>query len=540
MAKEILPAIYSDIGPIIKNTNAENLTNCIPVAMDDQMIGVHPRNQFTDTALVTPAASTDRGRGVTAFGGQYDLYCDEDTYYYDGGSQDMTATAGAGYAGNTGFNEEYLASFIQYNQTGVNNLVIVNAGHSSTHASATLGNIWYQPTAGAAPVIVTDIDAPGGTSNTIPLIRGGVSLDGYLFVANIQGTIYNCDLDDITSWSALSFITAEREADIGVYLGKHHDHVVYFGTKGIEFFYDNANSSGSPLQRRNDIFHSVGCYYPNSIVEVGDIIYFIGTDNSGWSRIYKLENFNIDPISTPKIEKELRDLAAGTYPDITALDSLMHDVYMTSMTLHDSDGLLFTMQGLKSWYWHQTTNKWCAWNFGASVTYGGAVGTDWSTSFPIVSANRVSASGTASRFQFTNGWIVYEAEPGGDSGIDDIAEANTPTSMVIFKTHDANTNERKRYNSVRVLTEPRADSSASFDAVQATIRWFDYDTAQSAPVAPTSFTGDRVVDLTSSRASVYRCGAAIIRQFLLDFSGHCSGEAVIVKGLEVDYDILRG
>jgi len=137
------------------------------------------------------------------------------------------------------------------------------------------------------------------------LTHGGAILDGYLFVMDEDGVIYNSAVNDPTTFPATGFITAERENDKGVYLAKHHDHLVAFGTRTIEFFYDASNTVGSPLNRRQDVSYTYGCASGLSVWEDNDIIYFLGTDSSGQLGVWRMENFQISPVSTDAINSYL-------------------------------------------------------------------------------------------------------------------------------------------------------------------------------------------------------------------------------------------
>lgn len=137
------------------------------------------------------------------------------------------------------------------------------------------------------------------------LAHGGAILDGYLFAMDEDGVVYNSAVNDPTTFSVTGFITAERENDKGVYLAKHHDHIVAFGTRTIEFLYDASNTVGSPLNRRQDISYTYGCASGLSVWEDNDIIYFLGTDSSGQLGVWKLDNFQISPVSTDAINSYL-------------------------------------------------------------------------------------------------------------------------------------------------------------------------------------------------------------------------------------------
>jgi len=130
------------------------------------------------------------------------------------------------------------------------------------------------------------------------LVHGGHVLDGYLIVMDEDGIIYNSAVDDPTNFPATGFLEAERDNDKGVYLGKHHDNIVAFGTRTIEFFYDASNSVGSPLNRRQDISYNVGCATGTGVWENGDKTYFVGSNPQGQLSIYKLEAFQVTQAST--------------------------------------------------------------------------------------------------------------------------------------------------------------------------------------------------------------------------------------------------
>lgn len=130
------------------------------------------------------------------------------------------------------------------------------------------------------------------------LVHGGAILDTYLFVMDEDGVIYNSNVNDPTTFNATGFVTAERDNDKGVYLGKHHDTIVAFNTRTIEFFYDAGNTVGSPLNRRQDISYNIGLVSGLSVWENGDIIYFLGSNPTGQISLYKLENFQVQIISS--------------------------------------------------------------------------------------------------------------------------------------------------------------------------------------------------------------------------------------------------
>ncbi len=139
------------------------------------------------------------------------------------------------------------------------------------------------------------------------LVHGGQILNGFLFVMDEDGIIYNSEVDDPTVFPALGFIEAERQNDKGVYLGLHHDHLPAFGTRTIEFFRYTGDQTGSPITRRQDISYNIGCVSGTGVWENGDKTYFVGSNPQGQLNIYKLESFNVAPVSTDTFSSYLTE-----------------------------------------------------------------------------------------------------------------------------------------------------------------------------------------------------------------------------------------
>ena len=538
--KDFLPVIYPSIPWINQANNPffegdEPYMNIMPRPLNNQTIGIHPRYELASAGNV-PAAGTDRGRGVTSFSDQGGLFLDEDSYFYSGGSQDLTATTGNGYAGNTGFNEEYTGSFVRHLVSGVENLVIVNAGHTSTNASANHGNVWYVANGTSAPSSISDAVIP--CNNGVSITRGGASLDGYFIVCDITGKIYNSALNDITTWTATNFITAEREPDTGVFLGQHHNHIVYIGTRSIEFFYNAGNTSGSPLARRADVQYSIGCYVPNSIVQDGDVIYFVGTDHAGWSKLYKLENFQLVILvdDMPKGIDGRRPVP--TKFNIASLDSLEHKMWLSYMEYGETPGLMLTYDYLWTYYWDSVTGLIFRFALDDTVTHVGGItaAQNWNNIYPIMSYNYDPA---LPRYQLINGRTLGLIGTGDNDTLDDWGTANNPEIWLTFPRWNADTDMKKRINWVRLISHGAASDSTKTDPFSVGIRWYDYDRkASDGPTPPGDYTTARNIDANLAGAKLGRQGTTRERQYLLDFKGLGHGPIGFIKGLEIDYEIV--
>jgi len=175
--------------------------------------------------------------------------------------------------------------------------------------------------------VIADAGSSGGTQPTWPttigdtVVDGGITwvcrgrynnfpvttstsvrtLNGYIFVV-VDGDIYNSDLDLPDSWNTSDFISTEIFPDVVIALAKFKNYLVAFGQNTIEFFYDAANVSGSPLARQEGIVHNVGCVGQALVAEAEDQIYWLSQSASFNYSIWKLDNFKIEKVSTPEMD----------------------------------------------------------------------------------------------------------------------------------------------------------------------------------------------------------------------------------------------
>src|SRR3990167_4089610 len=130
---------------------------------------------------------------------------------------------------------------------------------------------------------ITDGDLPAG-----PLTP--VSMDGYVFVAK-SGTdeIWNSDLNVATSWVSTSFLSVEMYPDNLVALAKQTNYIAAFGNFSVEFFYDNANATGSPLKRAETLAIKVGLAARDSVAQIDRRILFVGQTQQGEPAIWMID-----------------------------------------------------------------------------------------------------------------------------------------------------------------------------------------------------------------------------------------------------------
>ena len=154
-------------------------------------------------------------------------------------------------------------------------------------------------------VACTDPDLP------TPHIPNPVYLDGYIFVVKVgSADIYNSDQDDPLAWVPGEFISAEMLPDKLVKLIRLNNYLVAFGTASVEYFYDAANATGSPLQRNDTPIKLLG--YLGGLAQWGNKIFFVGNTATTVPELFMLEDFKIESLGNPPLRRYLEPQSTVT------------------------------------------------------------------------------------------------------------------------------------------------------------------------------------------------------------------------------------
>jgi hypothetical protein len=172
---------------------------------------------------------------------------------------------------------------------------------------------------------IVDGDYPANTC------RGVVFLDGRFFAMSIAGEIYQSDLDNAASWSALGFIQSQIDPSDGVFLTKVGSYIVAMKEWSTEFFYDAANPTASILAPIQNAANQLGCASDGSVQDLGGRIIFMSQTRNGFGRsIYVLAGTDPQKISTPNVEKILdTDDLATVYSWVAQVGS--HSLYAVTL-----------------------------------------------------------------------------------------------------------------------------------------------------------------------------------------------------------------
>lgn len=158
---------------------------------------------------------------------------------------------------------------------------------------------------------ITDPDFPASPAYGFAILNGRM----YVGDRSANARLLNSAEGNPTSYLGTDYIEPYRSSDSIKAVLNHMDNVAVFGNSSLEFFYDNANPSGSPLRRREDVYYEVGVYSTNSMDTLGGTIYFVGgiASSAVSTRqklgVYALNGFVLKKISTDAIDAVLADTA---------------------------------------------------------------------------------------------------------------------------------------------------------------------------------------------------------------------------------------
>ena len=332
----------------------------------------------------------------------------------------------------------------------------------------------------------------------ITLAKGVVFLNGRVYILTTSGDLYNSAEGDLTSWNALDVINAERYFDGGQFIAKHHDHIVVFGERSIEFFYDNGNPTASPLSRRQDLFYTVGIV--GEVTQIEDTLYFVGVSEGNDFALYKLENFQIQKISDERVNGKIEALSLGSDPLILTGFSIeaRHLIHIGQINTTTSSGVTTA-----------TTKE----NFIYDVKYGAIY--DWSSTdtdldpFLIdtaVSGGCITHQGTLIQFRPVLA-TTAEDDPSADADDDGIPASPVAIAWeIVSPNFTLGSNHRKFWREIGVEgTFGYRQSSA--DPVDIEISWSDNFYG--------SFNTARTIDFSNYKFNVKATGSSQQRAFKL-------------------------
>ena len=214
------------------------------------------------------------------------------------------------------------------------------SGTAFSNGSATL--VW----AGIAATATALLNGFPTSSTVVP---GAAYFDTYIFVLTADGKIWNSEPNNPNNWDALNFITAEAEPDQGVALAKHLNYLIAFGQWSTEFFYDAANTVGSPLLPNQTFRIEFGCANGDSVVEMEQTVVWVGVGQNTGRMVLMLDGTRPVQVSDASIE---RILNASSLTNVRSYSLKVAGHYFYVLNLLDDNMTL--VLDVKS-------KQWCIW-----------------------------------------------------------------------------------------------------------------------------------------------------------------------------------
>jgi hypothetical protein len=340
-------------------------------------------------------------------------------------------------------------------------------------------------TVSSSDVVAEIVDADLPSTQITP-----VFFDSYVFIVKSSTpSLYNSDVDDPTAWDPTNFLSAEQYPDYLIAICRQANYVIGFGPKSTEFFFDNANASGSPLARQETISLKVGLAARDSIAQLDRRVFWVGQTESGEPSAWMFEGITGAEISNEFVRRILT-AEGSSLPSAKAwvCSHKGHTLYVLNLAART---LVYDC-GEKVW------TDWSSNNAGAHAVLPFNYATEGANNKVLV-------------LHSTDGKI-YRLNP--DVHTDD---AGAILATIITDRVDLNTNHLKQQLSLTLIGDIQSSGSVTVD-------WSDDDY--------TTWSSSRTLDLTASRAFTKAGGTFRRRAYRL---AHTANAPFRVETLELEY-----
>lgn len=332
---------------------------------------------------------------------------------------------------------------------------------------------WYYDT-GAGLTKISDAQFPGNNSKTTA--GTFAHMDGYAFIMDTEGSIWNSDLNSVTSWTATGYLSANAYPDKGVGCIRYKNQIVAFGKESVQFFYNAGNATGSPLSRIDNATLKIGAINADSIAQISDVLFWVGSGPQGGSTVYMFDG-TVNRISNP--EQDFQLLLAG--PDNISLTTEKY--YGRSFVVVKANAVTY-VYCLEEKKWHERTATTPLWYKSAGLSSG--------TQIFTYSISNVSTSGK-----------VYVINPAAFDFRDDTVAF---TATIQSPNDDMGNQNVKFHEELRVIADIESSSSPL------TILYSDDDYQ--------TFTTYGTIDLSQKNQRIFRLGSSVKRAWKFTHSAN--------------------
>ncbi len=167
-------------------------------------------------------------------------------------------------------------------------------------------------------------------------------------VANYN-KFYWSDLADSNTWGALSWASAESNADPINAMAINQGQLWLFGINSYEVW-RVGNNERLPFSRAGGSWTEIGCGAPNSVTTIGGNVFWLGSSRAGQDLVYMSNGVGTRTISDQAINWELSQIETGGAIGFT-FQLNQHVFYVLTIP-----------EGNKSFVYDVTTNSWSEWS----------------------------------------------------------------------------------------------------------------------------------------------------------------------------------
>ena len=337
----------------------------------------------------------------------------------------------------------------------------------------------------SAPTIAFPLGGGSGASGTVslnsfpsPHIPSATFIDGYIVLAK-GSDVYTCDLDNPQRWSSNNYLSAEMFPDPVKAISRQNNQVCVLGGNSIEFFYDAANASGSPLSRNDATTIQMGVCAPHAVIGNEKYIFFLSQSDSGGRAAWLVDGFQPKKISDEYIERILDAETDMNTVSGYGLRTKGHQFYFLNLKsqgrtlVYDSDEKL----------WHE----WSTNNAGSHTTFNCDHMAD-------------NSSGSAYLLGSSDG-ILYKLNPNTNND-----NGNQINLELVTNKYDMDTYYRKFLSSVKIVGD-RYETGNTIS-----LSWTDDDYQ--------TWSNEKTITMTDDFPAFHRLGSFRRRAFKIKHSAN--------------------
>lgn len=188
---------------------------------------------------------------------------------------------------------------------------------------------------------------PGTNGFPYLTVPGFVFLDGYTYVMDIGGSIWQTTTQNqVTNWSP-NFITAATDSDLAVQLARQSIYIVAIKQWTTQFYYDAGNQTGSSLSPVPGALFNIGCISSDTFAELDGVLFWATQSKEGSHHIAMVRDMQLEIISSSGVERQLDLSSTGSFYAL-AYQHSGHKFYVITNTVTNVT-MVYDI-GEKLWY----------------------------------------------------------------------------------------------------------------------------------------------------------------------------------------------